>query len=1073
MKPMHLAVVCAVIAVATVLFLMLSETGDNRHRDRSGTDRAAGRTTSGEQDATDEADAREGARAAGALSFKLKVVLPDGSAAAGAELELSGRAVLRDAAATDGTVEMKGLLPGFYNLIARRGNAVGALDFQLGSETTDLGTLELREAVSIRGHVFDPHGKALAGARVEAAQMATRAGFSLTTLFESVMTPEQIMARAVTDAEGAYELLVPTGGTFAVRAAAPGFAQESEAARPYPADVEGLDFYLFPGVQLAGKVVQASGAPIAGALLMLVDPMSAFGGTKPKMETASAGDGTFSLIATPSREMVLVVRAIGYATRLEPNLSLPALGMTITLETGITVRLKAVDADQPAMPASDVSVAVMYRGGFAAGTTDERGELRIENLPTKGTRMWGNQQAAILWGGGYVSHMVELASKEPVDGVFDIGDVKLTKGGVVHGKVLDKTTRDPVAGARLRSMGGLDQQLEFMGGVSTESTADGSYELRGVPPKAHTILASHPDYVSDKDPMALLQAMQGGGATLLFKEGQRKVEHNVELTPAMTTTGIVLAPDGNPVAGAKVDVRDQMAALTRILGGNVPTAITDAEGRFTLGGLRKGATVLVNATHRDFGSSEPKPARAGEPLTLTLTEPLLLKGTVVDERGAPVAGVRVTVERAGQPASSSTVVSSGGEETGAARPAVTDKEGGFLLRNAPPGALKVTFDHREYDMEERSLNVAPGAGDQDLGKIVLRRGLGLEGHVVDEEGKPAAGVPVHANWNYGSGVRPAEGTPGRMNGSDTTDDSGRFAIHGLKEGKYKLRTWQPGLYSTHPIAPAGTDEIRIVLMRAGKLSGRVTSLGAPVANASVTARIGTPKGDGHVTWDHVGWARTDSDGNFRLDSLPPDRPFNLQIRHDGHRKKEVEGVRASDRREVYVLDRGVQIGGIVVNAAGDPVPGVNLAIHVNGQFKKNVSAGLDGRFEAGGLDDGTITVQVAQWDQSFIRTDPVPATPGDRTLRIVVEQGESISGVVVNADGTALNQVQIEALDGKGNQTAQTWVWQDTGAFTVGGLPRGTYTLRVSRWADTKQEILVTLEGVATGSVGVELRAAE
>ncbi|MHC4162382.1 MAG: carboxypeptidase regulatory-like domain-containing protein, partial [Planctomycetota bacterium] len=998
--------------------------------------------------------------------------LPDGSAAAGAELELSGRALLRDATATDGTIEIDGLFPGFYNLIVRRGRAVGALDFQL-EKTTDLGTLELREAVAIRGHVFDPQRTPLAGARVEAVHMAGRGGFSLTTVVRAIMTPEQIMARTATDADGAYELLVPTGGTYAVRASAKGFAQEAEAVRPYTADVSGLDFYLFPGVQVAGKVVETSGAPVAGAILMLVDPMSAFGGTTPKVETVTAGDGTFALVAMPSRNLLLVVRAIGYATHMESNLSLPALNLTIKLEAGVSVRLKAVDADQPAMPAPDVSVALMYRGGFAAGTTDERGELVLENLPTKGTRMWGSQQQAFLWGGGYVVRMVQLASKEPVDGVLDVGAVEMTKGGVVSGKVLDKTTGDPVEGAHLRSMGGLDPQLEFMGTVSTASAADGSYELRGVPLKAHTILASHPDYVSDMDPMALVQAVQGGGGTLLFAEGQRKVEHNLELTPAMSATGVVLAPDGNPVAGAKVGVRDQMAIFRRILGGSAPTAVTDAEGRFTLGGLKKGEAVQVTATHRDYGSSEPKPARAGEPLTLTLTEPLLLKGTVVDERGAPVSGVRVTVERAKQPASSRSLVTVGGDETGAARPAVTDKEGRYLLRNAPPGALKVTFDHREYDLAETSINVAPGAGERDLGKTVLRRGLGLEGQVVDEEGKPAAGVSIHANWHYEGGLRPPEGSPGRLNGSDTTDEKGRFAIYGLKEGKYKLRTWQPGLYSTHPVAQTGTGDIRVVLMQAGQLTGRVMSLGAPVANASVTAQIGTPRADGHTDWDHVGWARTDSDGVFRLDSLPPDRAFKLQIKHDAHRQLEVEGVRASDRREVYVLEKGVQIGGIVVNVEGEPVPGVNLNVSVDGQHKKNVRTALDGRFEAGGLDEGTITVQVVAWNQDYIRTEPLTVTPGDRAVRLVVKKGESISGKVYDADGTPADQVQVEALDGDGNQVAQTWVWQAEGAFRIGGLPNGTYSLRASRWVDGKQEILATAEGIATGSDDIELRAAD
>ena len=1073
MKPMHMAVLGAVLAVAAVLFLMLKETGDERSRDRTGADRGAGRTTSDGRDGADEADEREGARRAGSLSFKLKVLSPDGSPAAGAELELSGRTYLRDATQTDGTIEIDGLLPGFYNVIARRGKAVGALDFQL-EKTTDLGTLELREAVAIRGHVFEPEGAPLAGAQVEAVHMGGRGGFSLTTVVRAIMAPEQVAARTATDAEGAYELLVPTGGTYAVRAVASGFAQETEAARPYTADVSGLDFYLFPGVSVAGKVIEASGEPIAGGLIMLVDPRSAFTGTAPKVEGVTAGDGTFSLVAMPARDMVLVVRAIGFATHMESNLSLPALNLTITLEAGVSIRLKAVDADQPAMPAPEVSAAVMYRGGFAAGTTDERGDLLIENLPTKGSRMWGGQQQVVLWGGGYVVRMVQLASKEPIDGILDVGDVEMTKGGVVKGKVLDKVTGDPVEGAQLRSMGGLDPQLEFMGAVSTSSAADGSYELRGVPLKAHTILATHPDYVSDLDDMALVQAMQGGGGTLLFSEGQKKAEHDLELTPAMTATGVVLAPDGNPVAGAKVGVRDQMAIFRRILGGNIPNAVTDAEGRFTLGGLKKGQAVQVTATHRDYGSSKSVAARAGEPLTLSLTEPLLLKGTVVDERDAPVSGVRVTVERAKQPARSRGLVGPD-EDSGATRPAVTDKEGRFLLRNAPPGELKVTFDHREYDLAETPINVAPGTGERDLGRTVLQRGLGLEGQVVDEDGEPAAGVTINANW-HSDGNRNARNaaTPGRTNGSDTTDEEGRFTIYGLKEGKYKLRTWQPGLYSTHPVSQTGAKDIRVVLMRAGQLTGRVTSLGAPVTNASVTARIGTQNAHGHTDWDHLGWARTDSDGVFQLNSLPPDRAFSLQITHDAHRKLEVEGVQASDRREVYVLDKGVSIGGIVVDGAGNPVPGVNLMVSVNENYRKNVASALNGRFQAGGLDEGTITVQVAAWgENNYIRTEPVTVTPGDLAVRLVVRKGESISGHVYNADGSPANQIQIEALDADGTQVSQVWVWQGEGAFHVRGLPKGRYTLRVTRWVEGKQKILATADGIATGTTDVELRATD
>lgn len=1070
MKPMHLAVLGAVLAVAAVLFLMLQETGDDRHRDRGGTDRAAGRTIPGGQEGKEDAGASERARSAGALRVTVKVVQPDGSAAGGAELVLSGRTDRRDVAAADGTLEIGGLSPGFYNLLARRGNAVGALDFEL-QETTDLGTLQLHEAVAIRGHVFDPQKTPLAGARVAALRKSGQAGFNLTGIVKAITTPEPLVAATATGADGAYELWVPTGGTYSVSASARGFAQEAEAARPYTAAVEGLDFYLFPGVQVAGRVIEASGEPIAGALVMLVDPLSAFGGAAPKVEGVTAGDGTFALVAMPSRNLLLAVRALGYAMHMESNLSLPALNLTIQLETGVSVRLRTVDADQPAMPAPDIHVGVMYRGGFAAGKTDEAGLLLLANLPTKGSRMWGGQQQAFLWGGGYIVRTVQLAAREPVDGILEVGDVAMTKGGVVFGKVVDKATRDPIEGARLRSMGGLDPQLDFMGAVATVSAEDGSYELRGVPLKAHTILASHPDYVNDLEPTALAQALQGGGAQPLFADGQRKVEHDVELTPASIAEGIVLAPDGSPVAGAKVGVRDQMAVFARILGVSSPTAVTDAQGRFELSGLKKDQPVRVTATHRDYGSSEAVVARAGEPLTLTLTEPLLLRGTVVDEQGDPVSGVRVTVERAKQPSGSPLAVRVGDEESGVARPAVTDKQGAYVVRNAPPGKLKVTFDHRSYDAETRDIDVAPGTSERDLGKTVLLRGLGLEGVVVDGKDQPISGVSIHASWNYESGVRPGPDTRGRMNGSDTTDEEGRFSIYGLKEGKYRLRLWQRGVYSSHPVAQTGSTDIRVVLVEAGHLTGRVISLGAPVVGANVTAQIGTTRPDGQTGWEHVGWGRTDGDGIFRLDSLPPDRPFKLQIRHDGHRQLEVQGVRASDRRETYVLDRGIQFGGTVMDREGNPVAGVSLVVKVDGQHKKNVTSAANGRFEAGGLDEGAITVEIAAWNQSFIRTEPVVVTPGDRAVRIVVERGESISGVVLDAQGGPINGLQVEALDGEGTQVSQTWVWQENGAFTVGGLPRGTYTLRAVRWTGGKQEVLVTLEGVASGSVGVELRA--
>jgi protocatechuate 3,4-dioxygenase beta subunit len=888
----------------------------------------------------------------------------------------------------------------------------------------------------------------------------------MTLMVRLMMSPDEVVARTESEADGSYELLVPKGGAYSVRTRAPGFSQEVEAPRAYTSDVEGLDFYLFPGVQLSGRVVDGDGAGVAGAAVMLVDPMAVFARQEPKLETVTAADGAFAVSATPAGNMLLVVRASGFATHMESDLTLPALDMRITLEQGVSVRLRAVDAAQKAIPAPDVSVAIMYKGGFAAGETNENGDLLLENLPVRGSRAWGSQQMAILWGGAFVTHMVQLGSKEPVDGMLDIGTVELVRGGVITGTVTNKETGDPVAGARLRSMGGLSPQLEFMGAVTTLSEKDGTFKLRGVPKKAHTLMATHPDYVSDIDPMAMMQAMQGSGGKPLFAANADTAEKNVELTPAATLMGTVLGPDGSPAAGAKVEIRDPMGMFRQMLGGGMPSAVTDAEGKFTMGGLKRGKSILLTATHREFGRSESANARPGEPITLNLTEPLLIEGVIVDEDDAPVSGVRVTVERVKDASNTGNMMMGPNQETGAARPAVTDTEGRFLVRNAPPGQLNVQIEHASYEPSAMKINIAPGTSTHDLGKTILKRGHGIKGVVVDGAGKPIARTTIYAQWDYQGGTQPPQGT-GRIHGNVTCDETGKFAIYGLRPGKYRLRTWHQEFYSSNPVFETGNTEARVVLKKAGKLSGRVMAGGKPVSNANVNAVIITPKaGEQGDDSNHVAFARTDLDGVFQLNSLPPDEPFQLQIRHDGYQSLDVDGVRVSDQR---------------TESAGDPLPSVRLSVQINGQHKRQVTSGIDGRFEAGGLDAGEITLRPAAWNQNYINPGPITVDAGDMNIRIVLEEGESITGTVYNADGTPANQVQIAALDAEGNEVSQTWSWQGDGTFTVGGLPKGTYTLKVSRWvssdpggleeAESRLVVLAEVDGVKSGSTGVELKA--
>jgi protocatechuate 3,4-dioxygenase beta subunit len=808
--------------------------------------------------------------------------------------------------------------------------------------------------------------------------------------------------------------------------------------------------------------------PVAGAQVQVNDAIAVFAGGLPRL-VATDADGSFALTAAPSDQAVLTVRATGYATHFRKNLVLPATELTITLERGLTLRLRAVDSEHPGRPAPFVRVLVRREAAFAAGETDERGELRLENLPASDS----GQGEIQFSGGGYIPHKIDFGDREPVGGILDLGEVPLEPGGVVRGRVLEKETKEPIAGARVRAMGGLkDLGLQLFGTTDAESGPDGSFELKGVSRGATMVLAEHPDYVSDTEPMALLMGMRGGGRPI-FAEGSREAERDVLLAPGAVLEGLVLGPDGAPVSGATVKVEDTMAFFATLLGGGPSESQTDREGRFAIKGLRPGQAVELVARHGDFGASAPTAATAGTEATVRLTEPIRLTGRVVNEADEPVSGVRV-IARHKKGEESGSYVEAYIVGAGAPRPSMTDREGRYLVPSAPQGDLTVSFHHSDYMTSKTEASIASGTTERNLGTTVLRRGPTIEGMVVDEKGAPVAEARVQATL---SGLTEPDAMPelrevGESIGHTTTDEKGRFSVHGLKQGHYDLTTQAKGRYGHLEGVATGTLDARIIHRGAGRLEGRVTSGGRPVRNAKARA---TGRGI-----DQFAWARSDAEGEFTLEPLPPDLPFDLVIEHDGYLKVERKGAVASDTVQEFFLDPGIQVGGIVVEHDGTPAAMATVSIRVDGRPVKMVVAGRNGRFLAGGLPAGSLAVELVSGQglpifgspgPGYVASGPVPVTPGNLAIRIVAEPGETIQGVVRNPDGSLADQVQVEALDADGKSVAKTWIWSGNGAFELKGLRRGAYAIRVStlRPGGPGGE----LEGVETGRQKVEIRLSE
>ena len=477
MKPIHLAVAVAVLAATGLLFFALKPDTGARSTQHSGAraDRGGRSTRGGDRPhdgTTRTGDVSTSARRAGdgALSLKVAILMPDGTPAAKAEVKLSGRAALTVNANAQGQVDVAGLKAGFYTLAARKGRAIGAVSFELES-ITDLGTLTLANGVTIRGKVFGQGGKPLHGAVVDAARDRMRDKRDMISKILVMLEPSHVAASATTAEDGSFELFVPTAGRLSLRASAAGHALEAEPSRLFLSDREGFDFHLVRASELTGKVVNKAGAPIPGANVIIMNMMGMVTGRDEKAETVTDRSGRFRLALTPADQSLLIVRAAGYASYYANSPKIQPGGLTIELTPGFVLRLRAIDEN--GRPAPEVNVLVVYRASLATGRTRSDGRLEIENVSQQ-TGPMGNQQQLFLHGGIYVPK-VEKISKEPENGLLDLGDVELSLGGTVRGQILDAETRQPVKGAMIRAFG--QGEAAMMAGSTAISGEDGAYDL--------------------------------------------------------------------------------------------------------------------------------------------------------------------------------------------------------------------------------------------------------------------------------------------------------------------------------------------------------------------------------------------------------------------------------------------------------------------------------------------------------------------------------------------------------------------------------------------------------------------
>lgn len=411
--------------------------------------------------------------------------------------------------------------------------------------------------------------------------------------------------------------------------------------------------------------------------------------------------------------------------------------------------------------------------------------------------------------------------------------VTLNQGEEVRGLVRAEDGR-PVAAAALvfdARMGWAPEIVEV-----GRSAADGSFVLRDVA-SWHELGARAPDFLPS--PQVRLD-------DLPVEDGARRIEFR--LVPAGgRLTGRVLAPDGTPLAGARVLAGPRNGFIVvGPHGGNAtapePWATrTDEQGRFTLADALPPGPQPVRCVARGFGEwrGTTTIATGTTELEIRLEPPARIEGRVVDVDGAPVAGAEVL---------QSEEYLGGWYQDDLFSPPqdVTDAEGRFVLEWVAPGRRELNAFHvGRSDLGRARAALECRAGETARCELRLELGLTIAGRVVDENGAPLAG------WYVGS--QPSDFLGQWYPRSDTTDREGRFHLVNLGEGAHDLDVRTPDLSAPRLKVKAvatGTEGLELVVPDAN------------VAEGELVARLIDPAGRALDDVEITLWRVGQNEGHF-------------------------------------------------------------------------------------------------------------------------------------------------------------------------------------------------------------------
>jgi hypothetical protein len=209
-----------------------------------------------------------------------------------------------------------------------------------------------------------------------------------------------------------------------------------------------------------------------------------------------------------------------------------------------------------------------------------------------------------------------------------VRDFRRAAGSLVEGVVYDMNTGKAIENAAVE-LTRYDVENASVESPITRTDASGRYALENLPVGGYSVAVRAAGY-----------APRGEGFFVSREHAYR--EATTYLSPIAEVSGLVVDAGDNPLQGVKIVVRDAVGLDGRgypfVRGSTWPNAVTDAEGRFQIGGLPQGYVRLTCADEWYSDTIFELYATSDTAIRITAARRGTVRVTLLDPTGAPFNG---------------------------------------------------------------------------------------------------------------------------------------------------------------------------------------------------------------------------------------------------------------------------------------------------------------------------------------------------------------------------------------------------------------------------------------------------